>query len=102
MLLYCVCFCGVVQAVNVASTVVAIILVDRLGRRFLFIQGGVQMILCEVRGGLDADAAAACACLPLCTCVARQNVYLLRRVLMWATTLLVVGSACLLAGIVGG
>jgi hypothetical protein len=38
----------VLQAVNVASTVVAIILVDRLGRRFLFIQGGVQMILCEV------------------------------------------------------
>lgn len=45
--------CGVlwcaVQAVNVASTVVAILLVDRLGRRFLFIEGGIQMILCEVR-----------------------------------------------------
>jgi sugar porter (SP) family MFS transporter len=39
-------------AVNVASTVVAIILVDRLGRRFLFIQGGVQMILCEVAVGI--------------------------------------------------
>jgi hypothetical protein len=37
------------QAVNVVSTVVAIILVDRLGRRFLFIEGGIQMILCEVR-----------------------------------------------------
>lgn len=36
-------------AVNVGSTVVAILLVDRLGRRFLFLQGGVQMILCEVR-----------------------------------------------------
>jgi hypothetical protein len=37
------------QAVNVGSTVVAILLVDRLGRRFLFIEGGIQMILCEVR-----------------------------------------------------
>jgi len=44
------CLCGRAsrQAVNVASTVVAIIFVDRLGRRFLFIQGGIQMILCEV------------------------------------------------------
>lgn len=39
-------------AVNVGSTVVAIILVDRLGRRFLFIQGGIQMILCEVAVGI--------------------------------------------------
>lgn len=39
-------------AVNVASTVVAIIFVDRLGRRFLFIQGGIQMILCEVAVGI--------------------------------------------------
>lgn len=52
--------CCVLQAVNVVSTVVAIILVDRLGRRFLFIQGGVQMILCEVRG-LDA-AVGQCCC----------------------------------------
>lgn len=39
-------------AVNVASTVVAIIFVDRLGRRFLFIQGGVQMIVCEIVVGI--------------------------------------------------
>jgi hypothetical protein len=36
-------------AVNVGSTVVAIIVVDRLGRRFLFLEGGIQMIICEVR-----------------------------------------------------
>lgn len=62
------CTVCVLQAVNVASTVVAIILVDRLGRRFLFIQGGVQMILCEVRG-LAAAAAAVwggCRLLPMC------------------------------------
>uniref|UniRef100_A0A383WEJ5 Major facilitator superfamily (MFS) profile domain-containing protein n=1 Tax=Tetradesmus obliquus TaxID=3088 RepID=A0A383WEJ5_TETOB len=35
-------------AVNVASTFVAIILVDRVGRRALFIEGGIQMLICEV------------------------------------------------------
>eukprot|EP00775_Hariotina_reticulata_P001911 gene1911-2244_t len=39
-------------AVNVISTVVAIVAVDRLGRKFLFIQGGVQMIICEVVVGV--------------------------------------------------
>jgi sugar porter (SP) family MFS transporter len=39
-------------AVNVISTVVAIVAVDRLGRKFLFIQGGVQMIICEVAVGI--------------------------------------------------
>lgn len=39
-------------AVNVMSTVVAIVAVDRLGRKFLFIQGGVQMIICEVVVGV--------------------------------------------------
>jgi len=39
-------------AVNVGSTVMAILLVDRLGRKFLFIQGGVQMIICEVVVGV--------------------------------------------------
>lgn len=57
--LCCGCQCGVcflLQCVNVASTVVAIILVDRLGRRFLFIEGGIQMILCEVRSkSLDSS-----------------------------------------------
>lgn len=36
----------VMGSVNVASTIVAIVLVDRLGRRFLFLQGGAQMIAC--------------------------------------------------------
>ncbi|KAF6250807.1 sugar carrier protein A [Scenedesmus sp. NREL 46B-D3] len=39
-------------AVNVGSTFVAIILVDRVGRRALFIQGGIQMLVCEVVAGL--------------------------------------------------
>lgn len=39
-------------AVNVGSTLVAIALVDRFGRRFLFIAGGLQMIACEVVVGV--------------------------------------------------
>jgi len=39
-------------AVNVASTVVAIVIVDRLGRRFLFLEGGTQMFLCEIAVGI--------------------------------------------------
>jgi hypothetical protein len=35
-------------AVNVVSTIVAIVAVDRLGRRLLFLQGGAQMIACQV------------------------------------------------------
>lgn len=39
-------------AVNVGSTFVAIAMVDHFGRRFLFIEGGVQMIICEVLVGI--------------------------------------------------
>ncbi|WOG89879.1 hypothetical protein DCAR_0209118 [Daucus carota subsp. sativus] len=35
-------------SVNVVATVVAIYLVDKLGRKFLFIEGGIQMIACQV------------------------------------------------------
>lgn len=34
--------------VNVLATVVSLVLVDRLGRRFLFLQGGSQMLVCQV------------------------------------------------------
>lgn len=34
--------------VNVAATVVSIYCVDRFGRRFLFLQGGAQMFICQV------------------------------------------------------
>lgn len=34
--------------VNVIATFVSIFSVDKLGRRFLFLQGGVQMFLCQV------------------------------------------------------
>ena len=34
--------------VNVVSTLVAIIGVDRVGRRFLFIVSGIIMVICEV------------------------------------------------------
>jgi MFS transporter, SP family, sugar:H+ symporter len=39
-------------SVNVAATLVALALVDRLGRRFLFMAGGIQMIVCEVIAGV--------------------------------------------------
>lgn len=35
--------------VNVASTVVSIYGVDKWGRRFLFLEGGVQMFICQVQ-----------------------------------------------------
>lgn len=35
-------------AVNVLATVVAIVVVDRGGRRMLFFEGGVQMALAEI------------------------------------------------------
>ncbi|XP_073135707.1 sugar carrier protein C-like [Henckelia pumila] len=35
-------------AVNVGATVVSIYGVDRWGRRFLFLEGGIQMLLCQV------------------------------------------------------
>lgn len=45
----------IIGAVNVASTVVAILVVDRFGRKFLLIEGGIQLVLCEfVVGALIA------------------------------------------------
>ncbi|XP_073048139.1 sugar carrier protein C-like [Primulina eburnea] len=35
-------------AVNVAATVVSIYGVDKWGRRFLFLEGGVQMLVCQI------------------------------------------------------
>ena len=34
--------------VNVAATLVSIYGVDKWGRRFLFLEGGVQMLICQV------------------------------------------------------
>jgi hypothetical protein len=42
----------IIGAVNVVCTIVAIVMVDRAGRKALFIQGGVQMIIAEVIVGL--------------------------------------------------
>lgn len=39
-------------AVNVVSTLVAVFLVDRLGRKFLLIQGAIQMIIAEITVGV--------------------------------------------------
>lgn len=39
---------AIIGAVNIGSTIVSIVVVDKLGRRALFIQGGVQMILSQV------------------------------------------------------
>ncbi|DBA92501.1 hypothetical protein WJX77_004796 [Trebouxia sp. C0004] len=39
---------AIVGAVNVGSTILAIILVDRLGRKVLFAEGGIQMFICFV------------------------------------------------------
>ncbi|CAN6457776.1 unnamed protein product [Victoria cruziana] len=38
--------------VNVVATLVSIALVDRYGRRFLFLEGGVQMFICQVIIGI--------------------------------------------------
>lgn len=38
----------IIGLVNVAATVVAILAVDRLGRRFLLLQGGAQMVVTQV------------------------------------------------------
>jgi len=40
------------NAVNVVATLVAIIGVDRVGRRFLFITSGIAMVACEVVVGV--------------------------------------------------
>ncbi|KAK4733222.1 hypothetical protein R3W88_007483 [Solanum pinnatisectum] len=34
--------------VNVAATIVSIYYVDKLGRRFLFLEGGIQMLICQI------------------------------------------------------
>ncbi|KAF8062934.1 hypothetical protein HT031_003773 [Scenedesmus sp. PABB004] len=39
----------VIGAVNVAATVVAVLVVDTFGRRFLLIEGGLQLVACEAR-----------------------------------------------------
>ena len=39
-------------AVNVVSTLVAVFLVDRLGRKFLLVAGGIQMIAAEITVGV--------------------------------------------------
>lgn len=38
--------------VNVLGTVVSIYAVDKWGRRFLFIQGGIQMLICQIVVGI--------------------------------------------------
>ncbi|KAK9817756.1 hypothetical protein WJX72_001683 [[Myrmecia] bisecta] len=42
----------IIGAVNVASTLVAVAFVDRVGRKFLLIAGGIQMIICEIIVGV--------------------------------------------------
>lgn len=43
-------------AVNVLSTVVSIVAVDRLGRRFLLLQAGFQMFLAQVIYSLSTNS----------------------------------------------
>jgi MFS family permease len=38
----------IVGVVNIISTIVSIVLVDKIGRRALFLEGGIQMIICQV------------------------------------------------------
>ncbi|KAL1537463.1 Transcription factor stp1 [Salvia divinorum] len=38
----------VTGTVNVGATLVSIVTVDRWGRRFLFLQGGIQMLICQI------------------------------------------------------
>lgn len=42
----------IIGAVNVLATFVSIATVDRLGRRALFLEGGVQMLICQVSSHL--------------------------------------------------
>lgn len=37
----------IIGAVNVGSTVIGLLIVDRVGRKFLFVQGGTQALICE-------------------------------------------------------
>ncbi|KAJ3693671.1 hypothetical protein LUZ60_009151 [Juncus effusus] len=34
--------------VNVIATVVSIVMADKVGRRFLFLEGGIQMLICQI------------------------------------------------------
>ena len=34
--------------VNALATLVSILFVDKFGRRFLFLEGGIQMLVCQV------------------------------------------------------
>lgn len=43
---------AVTGAVNVLATCVSIYYVDKLGRRFLFLEGGFQMFICQVKSTL--------------------------------------------------
>jgi MFS transporter, SP family, sugar:H+ symporter len=38
--------------INVLATIVSIIIVDKAGRRILFLEGGVQMLLSQVKASL--------------------------------------------------
>lgn len=38
--------------VNVVATIVSIVTVDKFGRRILFLEGGVQMIICQIAVGV--------------------------------------------------
>jgi len=40
----------VIGAVNVGSTVIAVLAVDRMGRKFLLVEGGIQCCICMVSG----------------------------------------------------
>lgn len=42
-------------SVNVAATIVSIYGVDKWGRRFLFLEGGIQMLICQVNSILNFD-----------------------------------------------
>ena len=42
----------IMGVVNMLATIVSIVLADRVGRIVLFIQGGFQMLACQVRSGI--------------------------------------------------
>ncbi|MCD7473446.1 Serine/threonine-protein kinase ht1 [Datura stramonium] len=72
--------------VNVVATMVSIYYVDKLGRRFLFLEGGFQMLICQiavaicigVKFGTDGNAGE----LPKCTkyqCISQHDLHIHRR-----------------------
>lgn len=42
----------IIGAVNVGSTIIGLLIVDRIGRKFLFIEGGTQALICEFLIGI--------------------------------------------------